>query len=1064
MDILESLFGYEQDNTSTNNKKTSRPDKKTKIKRKKRNETDIYNSNNKSRVKSMTDKLASDRFARSDDRNIIHNNENFSDSEYSDSEYSGGKSYHTVNSVPKNEAINFSDPSFFINTQENFIDNRKHERRIVKKNGDNNNFKSQFDPLQFDNPTDPSSYNAVNNTNGSNATAKRAETERRLALDGGYSNFGEQSDNTYGIFPADRLTHNNMVPYFRSSSYGNNNEFNLKRNAINQRKMEEFTGSTDNVAFRHKREQKPLFSPLVGMTNIHGNQVNTEEFSGRYIPSKERRGELPFQQIRVTPGLNLGANQEATSGFHDMHRVYPKTTDELRLANNPKISYKGVIIPGMKGEKGPVVAQPVQRKANTFRELTPDDYAGGLSYIRAPKLEGEINKNNIATVNRGVSDQQWYGGAENRTQSTPDTFRGNYKQSSRQNFKHAGPGPVTMVDSLQARPDSNSYIPDPTQRSQSNTYIGPAGTSRTEGGHAFNVVNGMPEPTKRDLYGRSDRAGATVTGSHKGYHVYDLNDVPDINMRNIHSSTDRAGKGVNVTSQGHHTFDPNDVPNINMRNIHGSTDRAGKGVNVTSQGHHTFDPNDVPNINMRNIHSSTDRAGKGVNVTSQGHHTFDPNDVPDINMRNIHSSTDRAGKGVNVTSQGHHTFDPNDVPNINMRNIHGSTDRAGKGVNVTSQGHHTFDPNDVPDINMRNIHGSTDRAGTNINGAYKGHNTFDPNDVPDMNMRNIHNKTDRAGAGVNGAHKGNHAFDPNDVPDNNMRNIHNKIDRAGAGVNGAHKGIHAFDPNDVPDVTMRTIHGRTDRAGAGVNGTHKSHHVYDPSDVPDPTKRDMYKSKRSGGGAQSANEKPYTFEYINNIPDSTGRDMYKSKRSAGGAQSVNEKPYTFDYINNIPDPTGRDMYKSKRSAGGAQSVNEKPYTFDYINNIPDPTERDMHKSGRAAGGAYASSQEAQRSRRDANNMLVNITKEQISKGRSPTTSNYNRGPTVEFTQFELKNPIMINRSLIPELIPNTNRAVPNLQPDRHSKYYVNNRVMSPQSSLEGNPFINNMVHRAVDNR
>jgi hypothetical protein len=260
-----------------------------------------------------------------------------------------------------------------------------------------------------------------------------------------------------------------------------------------------------------------------------------------------------------------------------------------------------------------------------------------------------------------------------------------------------------------------------------------------------------------------------------------------------------------------------------------------------------------------------------------------------------------------------------------------------------------------------------------------------------------------------------------------MRNIHSKTDRAGAGISGAHKGYHTYDPNDIPDINMRNIHSKNDRAGAGISGAHKGSHTFDPNDIPDANMRNIHnKNDRAGAGISGAHKGTHVFD-----------------------------------PNDIPDPTNRDMQKSKRAAGGAASNNDKPYTFDYINNIPDLTGRDMYKSGRAGGGVHASGQEAQRSRRDANNMLLNVTKEKIEKGRVPTTSNYEKGPTGEFTQFELKNSIRINRALIPELIPNTNRVMPNSQLHRNSRYFINHRIMSPKEALEGNPFINNMVHKSV---
>ena len=81
------------------------------------------------------------------------------------------------------------------------------------------------------------------------------------------------------------------------------------------RKMDLFTGSLNNLEWKPKTERRPLFSPLVGLTHIYGSPVMTSEYESRFIPSRERRNEKPFQETRVTPGLNLGYNEVGKSSY-----------------------------------------------------------------------------------------------------------------------------------------------------------------------------------------------------------------------------------------------------------------------------------------------------------------------------------------------------------------------------------------------------------------------------------------------------------------------------------------------------------------------------------------------------------------------------------------------------------------------------------------------------------------------------------------------------------------------------------------------------------------------------
>ena len=107
-------------------------------------------------------------------------------------------------------SIDMSNLNHFLDKSKGLIDNRKHERRFVQKEKDNNNFLSQFDSLTVNNIGDPVSSNAVHTSGGLNSGINRMETERNLALNGGYSNFGENQNMTYGVVDNEHFTHDNF--------------------------------------------------------------------------------------------------------------------------------------------------------------------------------------------------------------------------------------------------------------------------------------------------------------------------------------------------------------------------------------------------------------------------------------------------------------------------------------------------------------------------------------------------------------------------------------------------------------------------------------------------------------------------------------------------------------------------------------------------------------------------------------------------------------------------------------------------------------------------------------
>ena len=856
------------------------------------------------------------------------------DSEFSDIESYEGKSCDAG-------TVNLGDPTCFYRKQEEFKNNTKYESNLLEGgNNDKDSYLNQFDPLTMDNNNAPVASNSIPNMIGDNGT-KRLEFEREMALNSGFSSFNSEKDQTYGIVSKENFVHNNMLPNFSSKDGGFNPYSELKNVENIQRKLDTFSGAANNLDYRPRTERKRLFDPVAGLTNLYGTPVLTNFMDARYIPGMERRNERPFQENRVTPGLNLGYNETSKAGFHDSFRVLPKTVDQLRTASNPKTTYGGVVIPGMKGNKGSIPSKMYKRKPLTFWEQTPSDYIRGQSYIKGPTIHAEVDPNNMSTVNRGVKNNGRLGGPKLFTDMhKPETLIEKSKVSLKENFKNDMP--------------RNAHNKELTK------------------GYVKDSINYVQDPTMRDIHNRVDRAGQAGNGElNKGY-IYDgTNWIPDPNMRNLHDKTDRAGQAGNGQLNKGYIYDgTNWIPDPNMRNIHNKTDRAGQAGNAQLDKHYIYDGiNWIPDPNMRNIHDKTERAGQAGNAQLDKHYIYDEtNWISDPNMRNIHDKTDRAGQMGNNQLNKHHIYDgTNWIPDPNMRNIHDKIDRAGQMGNNQLNKNYIYDgTNWIPDPNMRNIHDKLDRAGQMGNKEYtKGYIYDGTNWIPDPNMRNIHDRTDRAGQVGNGEFERPYTYDEtNWIPDPNMRNIHDRTDRAGQMGNKEYSKGYTYDgTNWIPDPNMRNIHDRTDRAG---------------------------------------------------------------------------------------------------QVGNAQL--EKQFAFDMINNIQDPTMRDIHSRYDRAGVMGANEKEKQRSRGDANNMRVNIEKEKVSQGRSPTNSSYSKGPTVNFTMMNLKEPMNFNREIYPDIQQNTT--------DKMGFIGTRSKQSLPQQSfrffsfvdenLEGNPLVNNIVHKSIN--
>ena len=799
-------------------------------------------------------------------------------------------------------SVQSNDPNFFLNAGNKISNNRRFENKITGKQSNNNGFLRQFDEMRFGNENEPVAKNVDENMGNA---VNRLQNDRDISL--GYSIHDDNNDMTYGVVDNEHFTHNNMQPFFKKRHGGISREHQGK---ISQRNVELFTGAV-RPGWDHKQEREPLFNPTTNFTNIYGTPVMTDYYESRYIPSKERRNELPFQKVKVAPGLGLGTKggQTTTVGTGDLYRVLPKTIDDLRPANKQQVTYSGVTKAGQKGTKGPIMGATEKRKPEQFKKYDPNDMVKTGGNISGPKLRGEYQKTGKW---RGKKQSNYKGPAQyNVTQHTPNDMLEKHRESNKQSFSHSGPSNVYLTEGLRGRTNKldETYIPDPTQRGKENNRQGGAGTYDRGNTYAFNTITNIPDATKRELYAENDRAGASMTGSTKTK-VINYNDVPEATLRDIHNECDRAGTNMQGNMTKTVAFDPTDVMNVTLRDIHNQYDRSGSAVDGGMLKGQAIDYTDTLDPTLRNMHDQFDRVGKTVSGEVEKGQAYDPDDVPDVNMRNIHDKFDRNGKTV--------------------------SGYGGKGK--------TYDPNDVPDINMRNIHDKYDRTGKTMSGYGGKGKTYDPNDVPDINMRNIHDKFDRNGKTVNSGVEKGKAWDPNDVPDINMRNIHDKYDRNGKTISGQVEKGKTYDPNDVPDITIREMTGLTNRAGAPKYNNDKPYVINYEDATPDITIREMTGHTNRPGTAKGLINKSYTINYEDATPDVTIREMTGlTNRSNPAKFDVSKERTRIDYANAETNTAKEEIARGRSPTQVKYNVG--PVTDFTQYNFKNDNDMQIHRSG-----------------------------------------------------------------------------------------------------------------------
>ena len=161
-------------------------------------------------------------------------------------------------------------------------------------------------------------------------------------LDNNTNNFS--GDDNFSGFSSVNIEENNildkdndekMVPF-----YGTKLTQNMDLNYDN-RKLNLFTGSKDLNLKQPKKEVENFIEKE--KQNIYGGQVYTDAYQSQLNKSRYMTNQLPFVQRKIAPGVGIGVDGISQQGFQPDTREYelPKTVDELRAKNNPKISFKG---------------------------------------------------------------------------------------------------------------------------------------------------------------------------------------------------------------------------------------------------------------------------------------------------------------------------------------------------------------------------------------------------------------------------------------------------------------------------------------------------------------------------------------------------------------------------------------------------------------------------------------------------------------------------------------------------------------------------------------------------
>ncbi len=637
--------------------------------------------------------------------------------------------------------------------------------------------------------------------------------------------------------------HNNMVPFFGGT---------IKQNVDplgNETKLNMYTGQWD-YSRKQKQEIAPMFAPEKNVRNIYGDSSllkKMDENMSRYIPSLLRTNEAPTEKVYVTPGLNLGYNEVASFGFQDPVRALPKTTNEIRAKNKPKLTYDRPVVAG-KSITQEGTTRPNQNK--NLPELVVYNEKGERNFGAKAVVVGETARPTYLLGRALRSFSRFFMGAAketgaNKAQSNAG-YTNNAKRSSHKNKYVAPAAPATSKKQQAALEDSAKKTKRQTIEKNEHggyfnsiykavsNYIAPAKeTIKQTTLSSSKPINMKPVELKTQVYFQ-DKAKATIkeytesnkhtgnlTSSKKEGILYNPNDKAKTTIRqttelNNHEgnlkSTRKLGKVYNPDDKAKTTIKETTELNNHEGNI-GATRKLGKVYNTDDKARTTVKETTELNNHEGNI-GATRKVGKVYNPDDKARTTVKETTELNNHEGNI-GATRKVGKVYNPDDKARTTVKETTELNNHEGNI-GTTRKVGKAYNPDDKARTTIKETTELNNHEGNI-GATRKVGKAYNPDDKARTTI--KETTELNNHEGNIGTTR---------KVGKAYDPDDKARTTIKET-TELNNHEGNIGTIVKAAKVYDPEDKPDATLKDVVKVQNYKGISTVSTKKIK-VWDPED------------------------------------------------------------------------------------------------------------------------------------------------------------------------------------------------------------------------------------------
>ncbi|MEO0236705.1 MAG: hypothetical protein ABIN35_00535 [candidate division WOR-3 bacterium] len=588
-----------------------------------------------------------------------------------------------------------------------------------------------------------------------------------------------------------KLTHNNMVPFFGGIKKQNMDI----ENRLLSNKLELYTG--DFKLDQHKKEIPMLFAP-VKQDLSYTSLINRDP--DRYsMGCNIRNNELPFEQIRVGPGLNDGYTARPSGGHHNPLRFIPKTSEQLYV--NPRTVKMNRIIRGKDAiDKRPM--QSIQFKNRP--ELLVKNLNGERNFVtlgayRKPMIKSAVIKKptNRMTSKPIIGIATSATGSKNRK----STLYPKFKSSNKTSFKISPFRNASSVDAKRHHTNQQlTYENRPNERSESQKIY-------QQKGHAFiNRQKLIPNHTVNP----QDKAKTT----RKQFYINAFNPLGYIKSL--------FGKGV--------VHDPNQSTRPTIKQTTENNDRTGQFQPSQLRGP-VHDPNQIARPNIKQTTENNDRTGQFQPSQLRGP-VHDPNQIARPTIKQTTENNDRAGQFQPSQLRGQ-VYDPNQIARSTIKQTTENNDRAGQFQPSQLRGQ-VYDPNQIARPTIKQTTENNDHTGY-FHPVQPSGQVYDPNQSTRPTIKQTTENNDHTGY-FHPVQPSGQVYDPNQSARPTIKQTTENNDHTGY-FHPVQTSGQVYDPNQIARPTIKQTTENNDHMGH-FQSIQPSGRVYDPFDIPITTHRE----------------------------------------------------------------------------------------------------------------------------------------------------------------------------------------------------------------------------------